>query len=164
MFLQWFHEFILRTMDFGKENSRRGGHSLDWTVTVFLILLVLFLGLLILIYDHGWDIVFQSGIRESLDALVNRWSETQGCFWFEKQALIKQKGLAAKQPQAPVFCDLAGNRTQDPLIKSQMLCQLSYEISFSFGVAKIRQSHGFKRIRLYFCRKLLYEPCIKKSH
>ncbi len=59
-------------MDFGNENSRREGHSLDWKVTLFLILLVLFLGLLILIYDHGWDIVFQSGIRESLDTLVNR--------------------------------------------------------------------------------------------
>jgi hypothetical protein len=43
--------------------------------------------------------------------------------------------------------DLAGARTQDPLIKSQMLYQLSYEIipikmPFSKGVAKIKAFFG----------------------
>ena len=28
------------------------------------------------------------------------------------------------------YCDLAGARTQDPLLKREMLYQLSYQISF----------------------------------
>lgn len=38
-----------------------------------------------------------------------------------KKALQKRRALK--------YCDLAGARTQDPLIKSQMLYQLSYQIN-----------------------------------
>jgi hypothetical protein len=66
---------------------------------------------------------------------------------------IQSNGDIRKQPEferiQAVFrrSDLAGARTQDPLIKSQMLYQLSYEIipikmPFSKGVAKIKAFFG----------------------
>jgi hypothetical protein len=43
---------------------------------------------------------------------------------------VNEKSVASMNLQRFIFflCDLAGIRTQDPLIKSQMLYQLSYQI------------------------------------
>jgi hypothetical protein len=57
-------------MDYGNENLRKGPISIDWTIIAFLVFLIIILALLILIYDHGWEIVVQSGIRDSLEAFV----------------------------------------------------------------------------------------------
>ena len=40
-------------------------------------------------------------------------------------------------PKAFLFCDPAGARTQDPLIKSQVLYQLSYGIIFIMVALKL---------------------------
>ena len=45
---------------------------------------------------------------------------------------ILKGGIEQKKPlknQRLLGCDLAGIRTQDPFIKSEMLCQLSYQIN-----------------------------------
>ena len=44
---------------------------------------------------------------------------------------ISPRGREQKKPSTcPTFCDLTGARTQDPIIKSDVLYQLSYQVIF----------------------------------
>lgn len=45
-----------------------------------------------------------------------------------KKSFRKQKSIAKNNNASSIYCDLAGARTQDPLLKREMLYQLSYQI------------------------------------
>ena len=49
-----------------------------------------------------------------------------------------------------IICDPVGIRTQDPLIKSQMLYQLSYEISLNFLLFRVPFSELRRKYRTVF--------------
>lgn len=51
---------------------------------------------------------------------------------------------------AGAFCDPAGIRTQDPLIKSQVLCQLSYGIAFQKRLQRYNPQTFIKVERVFF--------------
>ena len=51
------------------------------------------------------------------------------------------------------FCDPGGARTLDPLIKSQLLYQLSYGVSFAFCGAKLILSFEIAKFFQTFFRK-----------
>ena len=53
---------------------------------------------------------------------------------FIGQNLPPQCGCATVTPLTVVFCDTAGTRTQDPNIKSVVLCQLSYGVILNYQV------------------------------
>ena len=50
---------------------------------------------------------------------------------------IPPSGQDKKNPFLNGFSDLAGARTQDPLLKREMLYQLSYQVGFKFEFANI---------------------------
>ena len=65
---------------------------------------------------------------------------------------IKKEGVHFDTP--PFFCDLGGTRTHGPLIKSQLLYQLSYEV---FLVASGFNRFAGANMQQYFliCKKII---------
>jgi hypothetical protein len=53
----------------------------------------------------------------------------------DKGVKAKEKSVVSKNPQR-FFCDLAGIRTQDPILKRDVLYQLSYQV----GLKMIKKS------------------------
>ncbi len=59
-----------------------------------------------------------------------------------------------------IFCLLGGTRTHDPLIKSQLLYQLSYEENYSENGAKIERN-SFDRFSF---EKIVPSPANQKTN